>query len=481
MRGVVWFKKDLRIHDNPALYHACQHCDGGVVAVYIVDHDMWHRHGIGPRQIEFIYQRLISLREDLAQIDIPLLIISTKKTSLIPNIFIDLASQLKTDDLFFNRELELNENKRDTQVTTLASQYSLKVHCYDDQLILPYQQFFAFRKTYFKIFSPFKRHWIKNFDLHQNTQLLTKPKSKKRLNVSSRSISFSNKEVLFFTPTPFLSEIKQWPAEEKSARHRLKSFIRNKLAHYHKERDYPFLDATSRLSPYLAIGILSARECFISALRENNLKLDSGNKGALTWMSELIWRDFYRHILIAVPRVCMNQAYQLATEDLPWSYNKKLFQAWQQGETGFPIIDAAMRQLKQTGWMHNRLRMVVAMFLSKNLFLDWRLGEQYFAQQLIDFDFSSNNGGWQWSASTGTDAVPYFRIFNPTRQSERFDPQGDFIRQFCPALKDFDKRSIHNPYHFAPQQAQKNNYPRPIIDYTFSRERCLEAFCKLMK
>ena len=218
--------------------------------------------------------------------------------------------------------------------------------------------------------------------------------------------------------------------------------------------------------------MISPRECFLAAFKANNQQLETGHNGAVVWMSELIWREFYKHLLVAVPRISMNKAYQLKTEKLPWSKDKKLFSAWANGKTGFPIIDAAMRQLNTTGWMHNRLRMIVASFLAKNLQLDWRLGEKYFMQHLIDGDLAANNGGWQWSASTGVDAAPYFRVFNPLRQSRRFDPAGDFIRQFCPELKHLTAKEIHNP-------AQTLNYPRAIIDLEKSRRHFIAGYKKI--
>ena len=198
------------------------------------------------------------------------------------------------------------------------------------------------------------------------------------------------------------------------------------------------------------------------------------------WLSELIWREFYRFILIAAPRVCLNQPYQLVTKKLPWKNDRDLLEAWKKRQTGFPLVDATMRQLNQTGWMYNRLRMVTAMFLTKNLFIDWRLGEKYFASQLIDYDFASNNGGWQWSASTGTDAVPYFRIFNPTTQSERFDKEGKFIRQYCPELNKFDNHAIHAPFERMPLLAAHSDYPSPVIRYAESRSYAIAAFKKIL-
>jgi deoxyribodipyrimidine photo-lyase len=199
--------------------------------------------------------------------------------------------------------------------------------------------------------------------------------------------------------------------------------------------------------------------------------------GPATWLSELIWREFYKHIVFFHPEVCRYKPYKANTDKIPWRYDEGDYQKWCEGNTGFPLVDAAMRQLNQTGWMHNRLRMVVAMFLSKTLFLDWRWGERYFMQHLIDGDLAANNGGWQWSASTGTDAVPYFRIFNPITQSERFDPEGRFIRQYCPELARLDNKAIHNPYaRGVPPRSL--DYPEPIVDYQAMRLKVIAEFKK---
>ncbi|ERI52767.1 hypothetical protein N878_17765, partial [Pseudomonas sp. EGD-AK9] len=211
------------------------------------------------------------------------------------------------------------------------------------------------------------------------------------------------------------------------------------------------------------------------ALRANRGEFDSGNPGAVTWINELLWREFYKHILVGYPRVSMHRAFRQETEALPWRDAPDELAAWQQGRTGLPIVDAAMRQLRATGWMHNRLRMIVAMFLTKNLLIDWREGERFFMRQLIDGDLAANNGGWQWSASTGTDAAPYFRIFNPISQSQKFDPDGHFIRHWVPELAGLNKRDIHDPAALGGLLAPAG-YPRPIVDLARSRERALAAF-----
>lgn len=470
MRGMVWFKKDLRVGDHAALYNACQQCGDGVVAVYIVDASMWQAHHASQCQIDFIMRGLDALSEDLQALGISLLVLQAKATSDIPKLLSTICQQYQINNLYYHREYEINEHKRDAEVDALLHKQAVTIHVYDDQFILPPNLLQRDNNEYFKVFTPFKRHWLKQ--LHARGELTLLPKAK---------VIYSLKVESAAHPSSLISQTSSvdhalWPAGEKHARQRLAQFIKQDINAYDTKRDFPALDTTSKLSPYLALGMISPRECMRAALIKNEFELDSGNKGVLTWMSELIWREFYRLILIAAPRVCMNKAYKIQTDNLPWRYDKVLLKAWQQGKTGFPLVDAAMRQLNTIGWMHNRLRMVTAMFLSKNLFLDWRLGERYFSEHLIDFDFAANNGGWQWSASTGTDAVPYFRIFNPTTQSERFDPDGDFIRKYCPELGEFSAKKIHNPYSSDPVLAKKCGYPQPVIDYKQSRERVLAAF-----
>jgi deoxyribodipyrimidine photo-lyase len=226
------------------------------------------------------------------------------------------------------------------------------------------------------------------------------------------------------------------------------------------------------LSAYLAIGVISAQQAMARLQLEAGDSLWQEKSGAAVWLSELIWREFYKHILVAYPNLIKHQPFQQDTANIVWGNNPKWFQAWCEGKTGYPIVDAAMRQLNETGWMHNRLRMIVASFLVKDLQIDWRWGEAYFMSKLIDGDFAANNGGWQWAASTGTDAAPYFRIFNPVTQSERFDPKGEFIRLMVPELSKLNDKQIHWP-HPLPMSIQ---YVRPVVDHAKARLLTLAMF-----
>jgi len=247
--------------------------------------------------------------------------------------------------------------------------------------------------------------------------------------------------------------------------------VEKRAGRYKEDRDFPAIDGTSLLSPYLASGIISGRQCRQAA---RDALADGGNsEGLFTWETEIAWRDFYIHILYHYPRVGMHRAFTPETEQLQWNQSEEHMRAWQQGQTGIPSVDAAMRHLRTTGWMHNRLRMVTAMFLSKNLFLDWRLGEAWFMSNLVDGFLASNNGGWQWSASTGTDAAPYFRVFNPVTQGQRFDPEGEFIRHWVPELAKMDSKRIHEPWKGG---VLPGGYPRPIVDLKESRKEAIAHF-----
>nr|WP_228148220.1 deoxyribodipyrimidine photo-lyase [Acinetobacter seifertii] len=268
-----------------------------------------------------------------------------------------------------------------------------------------------------------------------------------------------------------------WPVGESYALEQLDHFIEDSISHYKVERDFPHITGTSKLSPYLNIGILSIRQCLQALFRSQHGNFHLTNEGQQTWLDELIWREFYQHILFDFPYVSKHIPFKKDTQKIQWNHNPEHLTAWQTGQTGIPIVDAGMRQLLQTGWMHNRVRMITAMFLCKNLLIDWRIGEQWFMQHLIDGDLAANNGGWQWCASTGTDAVPYFRIFNPISQSQKFDPNGDYIRTWVKELAHLDNKSIHDPY--SANKSLRLNYPKPIVDLKETRLKAIETFKRI--
>lgn len=473
--SIIWFREDLRTHDNTALAAACNQSEH-VIAVYFITPTTWLQHDLSPARVSLMLSGLRLLQKNLAQLNIPLLVFQCPEFKHINNILLDAAKYYDVEHIFANKQYEVNEITRDQSMSQTLLNSSVKLHTLDDQTIIAPDKIKTQKNTVYTVFTPYKKAWIEDY-LKNPSSILPVPKKRKNIN----GTQFSHKNLLDEVPDTIKQfdtniDLSAWPAGEKQALKRLEQFANNKLTLYKQERDFPALNSTSQISPYLATGMLSVRVCLNKAIKANNGKLAGGHTDIDCWISELIWREFYKSILVGFPRVCRNRAFQLYTDALKWHDNESHLQAWKDGMTGFPLVDAAMRQLKQTGWMHNRLRMVTAMFFSKLLWLDWRLGEQYFMSQLIDGDFASNNGGWQWSASTGTDAAPYFRIFNPITQSERFDPKGDFIRQYCPELKSLDNKKIHNPYEYAADEFKNLSYPAPIIDYKACRVYAIEQF-----
>ena len=321
---------------------------------------------------------------------------------------------------------------------------------------------------FYSVFTPFRRVWERT--VTEYLECRPKPKKQPELSVKPSKVPTKVEGFDFAACRDDL-----WSAGEKEAAKRLKSFA-SRIANYNQHRDLAAVNGTSLISAYLAAGVISPRQCLVAGIAANNGKV-VGHEGPTTWISELAWRDFYSHIMVACPRVSMHKPFKLRTENVGWRDDSAEFEAWCEGQTGFPIVDAGMRQLKRTGWMHNRLRMVTAMFLTKNLLIDWRMGERHFMRHLIDGDLAANNGGWQWSASTGTDAVPYFRIFNPFSQSKRFDVDGKFIKMMCPELEPVPAKSLHDPKKLeAAIQEHAIDYPSFVVDYPASRVRALAAF-----
>ncbi len=464
MKGVVWFRSDLRIDDNPALTNALNSCDA-VLAIYIFSQSQWEIHNESNIKHEFLLNNLTKLQESLSTLNIPLLAFNTDSYKTLPQDLSSFAVEQKIDHVFCNNEFGVNEALRDKNSIDSLKKYNIEFSSFNDQVI--YEP--GFLKTGqgkpFSVFTPFKRRWVENFDMNF-LELAAPSKQKKAPSIQS------DLSVLKFVKTHSVN-INLWPAGESAAQDKLDDFLHSKANFYNASRNSPILEGTSRISPYLALGILSPKRCILEGLKLNNFEFTSGNKGICKWIDEIIWREFYRNIMHSFPKVSQNQPFQDYTKSIRWRHSEKELEAFYEGKTGFPIVDAGIRQMLAEGWMHNRLRMVVAMFFTKNMLHDWRLGEKFFMQHLIDGDFSSNNGGWQWSSSTGTDSAPYFRIFNPITQSQNFDPDGEFIKKFIPELKDFPIAKIHQPKD---DLFSSTNYPSPILDLKESRIRAIQAF-----
>jgi deoxyribodipyrimidine photo-lyase len=468
---LIWLRSDLRVHDNTALSAAME--QGPTLAVYMISPAQWHSHDDAPCKVDFWLRNLGALKVELEALNVPLLIVQAATWDKAPKALLDLCTIHGIEQVHVNEEYGVNETRRDEDVAVVLGKNGIGFHSHLDQLFFKPGSVLTKSGGYFKVFTQFRK--VCYARLHYSVPAVVRlPRQQSAVHVKSDDVP--GHVTGFSAPPDALRAL--WPAGEEEARRRLEAFTDEQVHYYLDERDFPAKPGTSQLSAYLAAGVISPRQCLHAALRSNNGEFETGNAGSVTWINELLWREFYKHVLVGFPRVSRHRAFRPETEALKWRHAPKDLEAWQQGRTGLPIIDAAMRQLLETGWMHNRLRMIVAMYLTKNLLIDWREGERFFMQHLIDGDLAANNGGWQWSSSTGTDASPYFRIFNPQSQSERFDPEGRFIKTWIPELADLNKRDIHNPSALGGLFGAAN-YPAPIVDLKASRERALTAFKSL--
>lgn len=468
MSRLVWFRTDLRIHDHPALAHARRNDDEVTYAVTFVVEPQWQQHQLGQRRINLIKQAINELHQQLQTIGVPLLVIKQSTFAECEKSLIELLTKFEINELNFNIEYEVNERLRDINVSRLCNDTNIAVNKFHDQCLVPPGELKTQNNDPYRVYSPFRKSWLKAMQEHCPAPCPAP---------NRQDLSQVQPEILTYWQShndlPEWIADDEWQADETSGHNRLREFLNKDALHYHEWRDLPDLDATSGLSFYLALGLMSPRQCVYTAWQSNACALSGGEEGINTWINELIWREFYRHLLVAYPNLCKHHSFKPDYDGIKWRDAPEDFQRWCDGETGYPIVDAAMKQLKERGWMHNRLRMITAMFLTKHLLIDWRRGETYFSLHLVDADLASNNGGWQWSASTGADGAPYFRIFNPTTQSERFDSKGYFIAQYLPELGRLSAKSRHNP---STAERVQCNYPAPVVEHKYGRERALETF-----
>ncbi|KAF9979579.1 hypothetical protein BGZ65_006345 [Modicella reniformis] len=483
---LMWFRNDQRLQDNRALYAASMRSkvggtQGCLIGLYIISEEEWAEHDEAAIKIDFWMRNLTSLKNSLDKLAIPLIVKTAKHKIDIILIVESLVREMEISHIFWNAELMINEKKRDVAVrkALLKKFPSVCVEECDDQCVVNPLDVKSKTGNPYAVFTPFYNTWCKLVETEPHYLELSEapdanPPEAKLLYASH----FNTKIPSSYPHNLDVNEINRlYPAGEEEAHNRLEQFLATKVKKYPEARNVPIQEGTCVISPYLNSGVISIRQCVVIARAANKNKITTGDDGIKAWIRELGWREFYRNILVSFPRVCMNQAFQPKTEKVKWSYNENHFKRWCEGKTGYPIVDAGMRQLNSTGYMHNRLRMITACFLVKDLLLDWRMGEKYFMNSLIDGDLASNNGGWQWSASTGTDAQPYFRVFNPLLQSQRFDPKGDYIRKWVPELKDLTEKQIHDPYHgLTPKEFAKLGYPKPLVDHAASKKKYVEEF-----
>lgn len=518
---LMWFRRDLRIHDNTALAAICEQANASeapVTAVYFITPEQWLEHDDSLVQVDHIARTLPILAQKLEdQLNIALNVYLCADFDKSIEAITELCAEQKITTVMANHEYEGNEIDRDEKLTKQLANNDIEFIRHHDQCILPPLSITTNDgDSMYKVFTPFYRKWrdtleASSLSAHEATKVTANNKTKARIksmalksatdnaNTSASIEKLAHKIVADyqkpleydeqkFTDKP--AQLKQaredYPAGEDAAIQRLKEFVAEDIEDYDVSRDKPILQGTSHLSAYLTIGAISPRLCYLQAAQAQE-KLhgnDSDNEDINRWISELAWRDFYRHVLVDKPKLIEHKAYKEdADNKVNWSYDKDDFAAWCAGKTGVPLVDAAMRCLNATGFMHNRLRMVTAMFLTKDLLIDWRWGERYFMQQLIDGDFASNNGGWQWSASTGTDSAPYFRIMNPFSQGKSHDAKGEFIKTWLPELKDVPVSTLHSEdkMHKALKKGGEFadiDYPVPMVEHKEVRKLAIAEFKK---
>jgi len=476
-KGLMWFRRDLRVDDNAALYQALRACRQ-VICVFVFDRAILDPLPRVDRRVEFVRESLVELDAELRALGGTLIVRHATAEDEIAN----LARALEVQAVFANRDDEPGALSRDAKVLGALANAGIAFHTYKDHAVFERDEVLTQGGQPFTVFTPYKRAWLAKVDAFYLKPYL----------VRSYADSLAPAPEKFREPVPTLAQLGfgksnlrdlDIPTGSQGGAALFDDFFQ-RIDRYHAARDFPAVRGPSYLGVHLRFGTVSIRQLAGVA---HQLSLQ-GDEGAATWLSELIWRDFYFQILAHHPHVTNgdeSRSFRPEYDKIQWHHGKHadaLFDAWCKGQTGYPLIDAAMAQINQTGYMHNRLRMVVASFLCKDLGIDWRRGERYFALHLNDFELSSNNGGWQWASSSGCDAQPYFRIFNPVTQSERFDPEGKFIRRYLPQLAKLPSAEIHAPWAAKPLELEAAgvklgvNYPKPIVDHAEARERTLQRY-----
>ncbi|KFZ37041.1 deoxyribodipyrimidine photolyase [Shewanella mangrovi] len=466
----IWFRQDLRVADNQALHAATkmarQH-QLTLKAVYIETPLQWQKHDVGLRQLDFLQRHLRCLQQSLAALGVELELWHSDDFDGVNALWQARMRQENVVAIFAGREPELNEIRRDQALL----EAEVPLNFTNEHCILPPGSVVNQSGDMYRVFTPFFKRW-RELASGMQCQPLKVP--------APIAAAFTPQHIISLSVATGDSEM--WRAGEGEARQLLQQFVQHHAADYKQQRDFPALDGTSSLSPYLALGIISPRQCLAALLAQFPDAIADDTSPGRCWLSELVWREFYRHLLQAYPSLSMGANFNPLGAHIQWQQDDEAFSAWCEGRTGYPIVDAAMRQLQQTGWMHNRLRMITASFLTKHLLIDWHLGERWFRQQLLDGDLAANNGGWQWSAGTGCDAQPYFRIFNPMTQSEKFDPDASFIRKYVPEVEAWSLKQIHHPdSRMHGQLFAVSDYPMPIVNHSEARERALSRLSVLKK
>lgn len=493
-----WFVRDFRQLDNRGLSQAgllaAKH---GVplITFYVYCLPDLQSHSISSWRLQYQLRALTQLQNDLKQKNIPLFVLNVVEKKDIAKSVIDFLQKYKVSHLFANIEYEVDELRLYAKLVKSLLKKEIDFNPQNDTcVVIPGELKTKSKGTQYAVFTPWYRAWCQYINSNEDEVLheapAPKPNDEKVFSGLLQLKELFKENSIPKIPKQYhLTEEQQkffdqnWYPSEHAAYEELTQFLTskdNKIKKYADLRNDINTNATSHLSHHLSLGTLNSRTIIREIVQRHKLvkKVNLGHSSITEYIRQVSWRDFYKHVLANWPHVCMFRPFQIEYDELQWEYNREHFDRWCQGQTGFPIVDAAMREIQATGYMHNRSRMIVASFLSKHLMTDWRHGELFFLEHLVDGDFASNSGGWGFSSSVGVDPQPFFRIFNPWTQSEKFDKEGKYIKKWVPELREIDSnKGIHNPYeHGFAEIAEKNNYPRPIVDHHDARERALDRY-----
>lgn len=483
--GIHWFRRDLRVAGNLALQQQFKLHSGRVVGIFCFDHQFLSREDFSHNRFQFFIETLISLKNELRSIGSDLLVLDVGPDEAFRQLLTELKKGKRAlpASVSWCRDYEPFARARDERLEDYFESEGIETFHQRDHLIIEPWELERAKGAGYQVYTPFARKWLGQFERKEfQARISVHKQGLKYLKdlkcgkvekifkltwkkVLGTKIKLDDHLQKFYKQNRLKVTIEIPEAGSLAALAALEKF-KQQLSDYGSKRDIPSISGTSQLSGFIKNGSLTTGQVIAFLNLRPYTQKESGQD---IYLSELIWREFYYHILYRHPRV-EKEAFLLKYKNLAWENDQGLFQAWKAGRTGFPIVDAGMRQLSQTGWMHNRVRMIVASFLVKDLLIDWRWGEQYFMETLLDGDLAANNGGWQWAASTGCDPQPYFRIFNPWSQSKKFDPDGQYIKQYVPELKDLPSKLLHQPIH------DHAIYPAPIVDHREQREKALALF-----
>ena len=463
---LVWLHSDLRLMDNPALYHAAQL--GEVVPVYVLNDRTSDDYSLGGAHKWWLHHALKSLATSFSMHGINLILVRGKSSEIIDR----LARECGVSAVYSNKAYEPHLIKETTLLEKNLKRTGIEFKKFHSYLLFKQEEVRNNSGAFFKVFTPFWRHCLNN--LAQPQMPLPLPK------FSKSSKGYKSEKLADWGLCPVKPDwagglAARWVVSEDAAHNLLQDFVENKLNGYAKVRDFPAINSCSNLSPYLHFGMISPGQVWHEVIRTGHTR----NVNAERFLAELGWREFSYHTLFNFP-LLPEKPYRAEFEHFPWSYNAMHLKVWQRGETGIPIVDAGMRELWQTGFMHNRVRMIVASFLTKNLLMHWKQGAEWFWDTLVDADLANNSANWQWVAGSGTDSSPYFRIFNPVLQGEKFDPDGEYVKKYVPELVDVLPQYIHKPWKLEKALIPKH-YPKPIVDLKTTRDAALQAYKEMRK